>query len=65
MPGYSIGLILLGAATALFVLLLWNTLEMAPTGERRPRLRRRVIFALLGAPAALLALGFVLAERAA
>ncbi len=63
MPGYVIGLILLSAATAVFLLLLWNALEMAPSSHRRPPLRRRVLVALLGAPAALLAVAFVLLAR--
>jgi hypothetical protein len=60
MPGYGIGLLLLGCVVAVFILLLWNTLEMAPSqaAERRPVIRRRVL-AASAIPVALVAASFV------
>jgi hypothetical protein len=60
MPGYGIGLLLFGCVVAVFILLLWNTLEMAPSqaAGRRPAIRRRVL-AASAIPVALVAAAFV------
>lgn len=60
MRGVTVGLLLLAFVAALFILLLWNSLELAPSQpeQRRPLLRRRILGAA-AVPIALIVGAFV------
>jgi hypothetical protein len=60
MSGYAIGLLLLSAAVATWLVLQWNALEVTPSQAktRKPVMRRRIL-AAAAIPVVLLAAAFL------